>query len=119
MAFVHEQSCECALSMFDLFSVNPTQTSAESGMWAKYHPISSLSEGVPVEFVVSGTGTDYMDLANSYIYAKVAVTRGNNAAIDNTDHVGPINNFLHSLFSAVDVKLNDTLVSSTNNPYAY
>ena len=119
MAFVHEQSCECALSMFDLFSINPTQTSAEGGAWVEYNPISSLSDGVPIEFVISGSGQDYMDLANSYIFAKVQVVRGDNAPIDNTDHVAPVNLFLHSLFSEVDIKLNDTLVSSTNNTYAY
>jgi hypothetical protein len=105
--------------MFDLFSVNPTQTSAEGGTWVEYNPISSLSDGVPIEFVISGSGQDYMDLANSYIHAKVRVLRGDNAAIDPTDHVAPVNLFLHSLFSEVDIKLNDTLVSSTNNTYAY
>ncbi len=105
--------------MFDLFSMNPTQTSAESGTWVEYNPISSLSDGVPIEFTISGSGQDYMDLANSYIYAKVQVVRADNAPIDNTDHVAPINLFLHSLFSEVDIKLNDTLVSSTNNTYAY
>ena len=93
--------------------MNPTQTSAESGTWVEYNPISSLSDGVPIEFNISGSGQDYMDLANSYIAAKVWVVRADNAPIDNTDHVAPVNLFLHSLFSEVDIKLNDTLVSST------
>ena len=119
MAFVHEQSCECALTMLDLFAVGPTQTSVESGAWVEYNPISSLSDGVPIEFVIGGSGQDYMDLANSYIYVKAQVTRADGAAIDATDHVAPVNLLLHSLFSEVDIKLNDTLVSSTNNTYAY
>ena len=47
------------------------------------------------------------------------ILRASNTAIDNTNHVGPVNLLMHSLFSEVDVKLNDTLVSSTNNTYAY
>ena len=33
--------------------------------------------------------------------------------------MGPINLLLHSLFTEVDFKLNDTLISSTNNTYPY
>ena len=43
----------------------------------------------------------------------------NGDLIDGTDHVGPINLTIHSLFSEMDLKLNDTLISSTNNTYAY
>jgi hypothetical protein len=119
MAFVHPHSCECAKSELDIFSVPPTQTSIESGGWTEYNPISSIADGTPIEFVVGGSGQDYIDLANTQMYARVQIVRPNNGAIDNTDHVGPINLLLHSLFSEVDVKLNDTLVSSTNNTYAY
>ncbi len=119
MAFVHHQSCECAKSELDLFSVAPTQTSIESGSWVEYNPISSITDGAPIEFVVGGSGQDYIDLANTQIYVRAQILRGNNAVIDDTLHVGPVNLLLHSLFSEVDMKLNDTLVSSTNNTYAY
>ena len=33
--------------------------------------------------------------------------------------VDPVNNFLHSLFSQVDVTLNGTLITSSMNTYAY
>jgi hypothetical protein len=119
MAFVHPQSCECAKSELDLFSVPPTQTSIESGGWVEYNPISSISDGVPIEFVIGGSGQDYIDLANTQLYTKIEIVRGDGTPIDNTEHVGPINLFLHSLFSEVDLRLNDTLISSTNNTYAY
>jgi hypothetical protein len=35
------------------------------------------------------------------------------------DAVGPVNNFLHSLFSLVDVFLNGILVTSSSNTYPY
>ena len=119
MAFVHPHSCECAKSELDLFTVPPTQTSIESGGWVEYNPISSISDGVPLEFVVGGSGQDYIDLANTQLYVRAEIVQANGAAIDNTHHVGPINLLLHSLFTEVDLKLNDTLVSSTNNTYSY
>ena len=119
MAFVHPQSCECTKTELDLFAVPPTQTSIESGNWVEYIPISALAHGLPIEFNIIGSGQDYVDLANTQLYVKVKITRGNDQDIDGTDHVAPINLTLHSLFSEVDFKLNDTLISSTNNMYPY
>lgn len=119
MAFVHPQSCECAKSELDIFSILPTQTSVESGGWVEYNPISSIADGTPIEFVVGGSGQDYLDLANTQLYVRAQIVQGNNADIDNNNHVGPVNLWMHSLFSEIDMKLNDTLVSSTNNTYAY
>jgi len=119
MAFVHPHSCECAKSELDLFSIPPTQTSIESGGWVEYNPISSIADGVPIEFVIGGSGQDYIDLANTQLFVRAEIVRDNNQAIDNAQHVAPINHLLHSMFSEVDLKLNDTLISSTNNTYAY
>ena len=78
-----------------------------------------MSDGSPIEFDVSGTGDDYVDFANTMLYVKAKVTQsnGNNLATD-TD-VGPVNLFLHSLFSQVDISLNGTLITSSTNTYPY
>jgi hypothetical protein len=60
-----------------------------------------------------------MDFANSYLYARVKITRANGENLDAADTVGPVNNFLHSLFSQVDVSLNGTLITSSTNTYPY
>jgi hypothetical protein len=119
MAFVHPQSCECTKSELDLFSVPPTQTSIESGAYVEYNPISTISQGTPIEFSITGAGQDYLDLSNTQLYVRAAVVKANNEPIDAGDHVGPINLLLHSLFSEIDITLNDTLVTSSNNTYAY
>ena len=119
MAFVHPQSCECVKSELDLFSVPPTQTSIESGGWVEYNPISSITDTTPIEFSVSGSGQDYIDLANTQLYVRAKITLANGANITDAQHVGPVNLLLHSLFSEAEMKINDTLVTSTNNTYAY
>ena len=40
-------------------------------------------------------------------------------ALADADDVRPVNLFLHSLFSEVDISLNDTQITSSNNTYPY
>lgn len=119
MAFIHESSCECAKSELDLFSVPPTQTSIENGRYVEYHPISSISDGAPIEFEVSASGDDYLDLSNSYLYVRAKITKPNGNNLEDADAVGPVNNLLHSLFSEAEVSLNGLQISSSTNCYAY
>ena len=119
MAFIHEGSCECTKSELDLFSVPATQTSVENGTYVEYHPISSMMGNAPIEFDVTASGDDYLDLANSFLCVRAKITRVNDEELDVADTVGPINNFIHSLFSQVDVSLNGTLITSSTNTYAY
>ena len=119
MAFAHEMSCECAKSELDLFSVPPTQTSMEYGSWVEYHPLTTLADGSPIEFEVSGTGDDYVDFANTLLYVKAKVTQLDGANLPADAPVGPVNLFLHSLFSQVDISLNGALITSSTNTYPY
>ena len=119
MAFVHPQSCECMKSELDIFTVPPTQTSIETGNWVEYNPIASIADGSPMEFTVSGSGQDYLDAANTQLYVKAKITQANGTDIANDAAVGPVNLLLHSLFSDIDVSLNETPVTSSNNTYAY
>lgn len=119
MAFIHQGSCTCSSPQLDLFSTPMTQTSVESGAWAEFNPVSAISDSMPIEFDISGAGTSYIDLSQTQLVVRVQIVRANGNAIDNTSHVAPCNLFLHSLFSEIDVKLNGTLITSSNNTYPY
>ena len=122
MAFLHTHSNECMKSELDLFSLPPTQTSIESSYWCQYKPISSLTDDGPIEFVVPGNGDEYLDVAHTLLYVRVNLKTEATLADDQaTDvgNVGPVNNFLHSLFSQIDVSLNRQPISPPNNAYAY
>jgi len=119
MAFVHPQSCECMKSELDIFTIPPTQTSIETGNWVEYNPIASIADGSPIEFSVSGSGQDYLDAANTQLYVKAKITQADGTDIAGDAAVGPVNLLLQSLFSDVDVSLNETPVTSSNNTYAY
>ena len=82
--------------------------------------MASLDSGGPIEFLIPGSGDDYLDLANTMLHVQVKVTRANGDDLALVDPVGPVNNWLHSLFSQVDVYLNGALVTpSTTYTYAY
>lgn len=114
-----KDSPECAKSELDLFTLPPTQTVIERGQWVEYHPVANISDGSPVEFNISGSGEDYLDLSQTQLYVKVKILKSNGASLVKEDKVGPVNLFLHSLFSQIDVSLNERLVSSSNNTYPY
>lgn len=126
MAFLHVHSCECAKTELELFSVPPTQTTIESSQCVHYKPISSLTDNSPIEFVVQGQGDEYIDLAHTMLSVRVSITprvASTTATADVsktvTGTVGPINNFMHSIFNQVDIFFNQKPVSPSNNLYAY
>ena len=119
MAFVHHESRECTKSELDLFTIPATQTSIHKGQWIEYHPLSNITDTGPIEFNVSGTGEEYLDLARTQLYVKAKITKANGTALDADTQVGPVNLFLHSLFSQVDVSLNERLISASTNTYPY
>jgi hypothetical protein len=119
MAIIHEGSCECAKSELDLFSIPANQTSVESGMYVDYHPVLSITGGAPIDFDVNATGDEYLDLANSMLHVRAKIIKANGEDLEAASTVGPVNNFLHSLSSQVDVSLNGSLITSSTNTYAY
>lgn len=119
MAFVHHESQECTKSELDLFTIPATQTSITKGQWIEYHPLSNITDSGPIEFNVSGTGEEYLDLARTQLFVKAKITKANGTALDPNTEVGPVNLFLHSLFSQVDVSLNERLISPSTNTYPY
>ena len=119
MAFVHHESQECTKSELDLFTIPATQTSITKGRWIEYHPLRNINDTGPIECNVSGTGEEYLDLAKTQLLVKAKITRANGTALNAETKVGPVNLFLHSLFSQVDVSLNERLISPSTNTYPY
>ena len=69
--------------------------------------------------VIPGTGDAYLDLANIYLLIRAKVVRGVGTDLAADTPVAPLNNWLRSIFSQVDVYLNDTLVTPSSNTYPF
>ena len=117
MQFVHSQNEH--IKEFNLFTLTPTRNAVERMQWIEYRPLARHSEGAPIDIIIPGKGSDYIDLKRSWMHVKFKVVKvdGTNVGVD--DKLSTINNTLHSLFSQVDVFFNGILVSASTINYHY
>jgi hypothetical protein len=66
-----------------------------------------------------GAGDDYIDLANTYLFVEAQIMDDDDTALDGGADVGPVNLWMHSLFSDVSVRFNENLVSPPTSLYPY
>lgn len=119
MAYLLKDSPECVKNELELFHLPGTQTVIQSGQWIEFHPLSNVFDGGPVEFHISGSGEDYIDLSQTQLYVKAKILKNDGTPVAKDVEIGPVNLFLHSLFSQVDITLNDRQVSNSSNTYGY
>ena len=111
---------EVLTNALELFSKPPIQTSIAKGSWLEVRPTNALDGDNAIDFEISGGGTEYFDLANTFLKAKIRVLAPNDdAGYPNNAFVAPVNNTLHSLFSKVDVMLNGKTVCSSDYHYVH
>jgi len=67
--------------------------------------------------VVSRAGNDYIDLRRSRLYLKLKIEKSDGSALQPKGKTGIINLPLKSLFSHIDVYMNNKLVSMNSNNY--
>lgn len=137
MAFINQASTLNVKSELDIFSVPPIQTTIESGSLQSYRPITSLSNHGPLEFVISGSSADeYIDLGRVYLHIKAKILMDPAPVVAPAAPVvppavapvppaapvrrlGPINNWMHSMFSQVDVFLNQKCITPPSHCYNF
>lgn len=121
MAFININSRPTVSAACDLFTVPPTQRSVEQGYYQEFRPITSLeSHEAPLEFSIPPTGNEYIDLSHTKLRIKVKITTAKGEGLDPEKHkVGPVNNFMHSLFANVQISLNNKSITSQSGNYAY
>jgi hypothetical protein len=116
---LHPQSNLCVKSELDLFQLPPTQVAIQDGHHVEHRPLSSITDQGPVEFFVAPSDVEYIDPNDTYLYVKMRVLNADGTPLAHDAAVGPENLTLHSLWSQVDVFLNDTLITPSNNTYPY
>jgi len=117
MAFVDDDACECITNNLDLFTIPLMQKSVENRKYVDYHLINTIGDGSPIEFEIPSSGDEY--LCNFMLYVRVNVVQANGQNLPNDTDVTPVNLFLHSLFSQVDISLNGMLVMTASDTYGY
>ena len=81
--------------------------------------MSALSSTRPIKFTISAENSNYIDLVNTFLYVCASVTAADGTGLEADVEISPECNFLHEMWSQIDVYLNGSLVSQPNNNYSY
>ena len=119
MALLHDMSETCVKSELDIYTVPVTQVSVDRTSYQEIPPISAITDTAPLEFYVTGSSEDYIDLNNTYILIRAKITNADGGIIGNDAEVGFVNYPGCSLFSQVDIMLGDTLITHSSSTYPY
>ena len=104
----------------DLFTSKPKIKDISGMQWVEYHPLAPVQSGCCMDFQIPATSQYYIDLDHSVLKLKVKVSKADGSAVKEDDEVGLTNGVLNSIFSQVDICLNDLNISPTvgsNHPY--
>jgi hypothetical protein len=118
-----DNSQDCTISQLDLFTIPNTQSVLNEGVWQLIPAEADFNRG-SVIFKISGNDS-YLDLPETelIVHASIRKEDSNDVTklikIDNADQIGPVNNFLSSIFSQIQVSMNDTEVENSNETYHY
>ena len=66
----------------------PLRTASATVTW--WNITASLDSGGSIEFLIPGSGDDYMDLANTMLHVQAKVTRTNGHVLDAAEPVGQL-----------------------------
>jgi len=101
-----------------LFDPPMSQVSMERSAWVDVYPLATL-DGGPVEFLISGTQDDYLDLNDTILYVKLKITKADGSNLDAAGKVYLANLTLSSLFADVSLFLNEHMVEGGHYLYPY
>lgn len=120
MAFISAHKNLTTKTELDIFATPATQTSVDSGTTLCVRPISSLTDASPIEFLIPGSGEEYIDLAHTTLHLVARVKHDEIPTTGAGDvNIAPVNNWLHSIFSQVDIFLNQKCITPPSNNYNY
>ena len=81
--------------------------------------MSVLTSTGPIDFTISAENSNYIDLANTFLYVRVSVPAADETDLEADVEIAPECNFLHTMWSQIDLYLNGSLVTQSNTNYPY
>ena len=115
----HARSAGVRNPRLNMFEAPPTDLSMNARRWVKINPFNT---GInPVSFQIDPQD-DFLDVTESEFEVEIVIkedTAGTIANLVAADVMGIVNNFAHSLFKQINVRLNSTLISPQTDTYHY
>lgn len=100
-----------------LFTTPPNQLSIEKIHFDETRPLANFTDSSTVEFAVSGQGFEYIDLKRSRLYVRAKIVKADGTDLTDKEKTGIINRPLQTMWSQVDVYMNNKLVSLNSSHY--
>ena len=116
---IHEHSSECSISPLEWFCIPPTQTAVEKTHNVDYQPLTAIRPNAPIEFYIPASTEEYLDLKNSRLHVTCRIIKKDGSLCEADSVVAPINDLFNSLWSNMELFLNDRLISHSNNIHGY
>ena len=115
-----------------LFSRPPVNVAEDRVSWHEIRPsYMSNAEYSSINFSILGNSTQYIKLSDSELYVRIAIQKEDGTpfkVLDEDNQILPLNQketgtpidfILHSMWSSVDIKMNNNLVSESGTNYMY
>jgi len=109
-----------------LFTLPPVNVAEDEIQWVRHLPVYGNDGRGTVKFHISGNGNQYTHLGRSLLKIVAKITDKDGKDIYTVDEGGNetkgstfVDNVLHTLWSQVDIKFNETLVSTSGTNYPY
>jgi hypothetical protein len=110
----HKESQPSITSSLNLFNAENVDVSVKHGYYEQFHPQQPLSENI--HFQIFSNEDYFIDLSSTFIDLNVVVKKkSDNQTPSAVDGVSYENCILHNLFRQINVYINGTLVSTSNN----
>ena len=111
---------DCSKSELDFFTIPATQTSIEDNTYTRVNPLTAVtSSPAPIEFIINASSEHYIDPANIYLYVKLSIKNRDLQPLKAEHKYYFESNILHSIFSDVEIYLNETKITSGGGNYPY
>lgn len=106
---------------FNYYEPPKIQTSIKDQKLVEIPPINAIQHNAPFEFLtMGGEGeSQYVDLMTSFFEFKVRFLTQDNKTPDDDEEISCVQNLGHSIFSRIDLYLNDKLINDPHHLYQY
>ena len=126
------QNTEIHTEEIALFSRPPVNVAEDRISWHEVHSsYMSNAEYSSINFSIMGNSSQYVKLSDSELYVKIRIEKEDGTPFATKDDSNqalpiaqresgtPVDFILHSMWSSVDIKLNNNLVSESGTNYMY
>ena len=123
MSLINEKTPLTAVPSLDFFATTPVQDTYESTFFEVIRPIAQLNSGPHIEFQINNAANEYIRLKETTLSVKfrIKLNRTDNQTVTDTDwtKVSIVNNFLHSLWSQIDLSIGESQTCVSLQTYGY